>query len=93
METYANSAYALYKVWAPWILTSLVPSLIVGLSQSPKTKGASTLLKRALGLLSVVTHKDSAGTFKLPFTPDTMINSLSDAAVNAPPPPPTTPDP
>ncbi len=57
------------KTWGPWITTALIPTLIVGLSQSPKTQGAVAWLKYVLQFLSFVTPKDVPGTFKLPLTP------------------------
>jgi hypothetical protein len=56
------------KVWGPWITLSLIPTLIVGLSKSPKTRGIVDVLKYILQFLSVVTPVDHPGTFKLPLT-------------------------
>lgn len=62
-----------WKTWGPWISVSLIPTLIAGLSVSPKTKPAANKfqsiwngIKTILGMLSLVTHKDEPGTFQLP---------------------------
>ena len=53
---------------AAWILVSLIPSVITGLSQFPKTKGIAAALQKVLQFVSVLTHSDQAGTFKAPLT-------------------------
>jgi len=58
---------AFLTAYGPWILGSLIPSLIVGLTISPKTQGVAAVLKKILDFFSVLTHKDVAGTFQLPF--------------------------
>jgi hypothetical protein len=57
----------------PWIMTALIPTLITGLSLSPKTapeaawlQKAWDYLKKFMNVFSVATHKDESGTFKLP---------------------------
>lgn len=73
MEDFMQSFGEFWKTWGPWISVSLIPTLIAGLSISPKTKPAAGKvekiwngLKTLLGMLSVVTHKDEPGTFQLP---------------------------
>lgn len=51
---------------SPWILTGLLPSVLVGLTKSPKTSGIGKAISGLLQVVSVLTHKDHAGTFKLP---------------------------
>lgn len=55
------------KIWLP-IALAVLPTLIVGLSSSPKTRGVADILKYVLQFLSIVTPKDTAGTFKMPLT-------------------------
>lgn len=50
------------------VIVAVVPTLLVGLSKAPTGGSATDWLKWVLQLLSVVTHKDQEGTFKLPFT-------------------------
>jgi hypothetical protein len=50
------------------VLLLALPTLITGLSEYPKAAGMVSFLKVVLNLLSVLTHKDSPGTFKLPLT-------------------------
>lgn len=81
------------KTWGPWITTALIPTLIVGLSKSPKTQGVVAWLKYVLQFLSFLTPRDAPGTFKLPLKPATPLPSelptkeeykLSVARANAP---------
>jgi len=63
----------LSKYWAMLlsmmpVLVAVLPSVIVGLSNSPKTAGLAGYLKVVLQVFSVLTHKDEPGTFKLPGT-------------------------
>lgn len=55
--------------WGPWIMVSLIPTIISGLSVSPRTEGAAAWFKKAMGFLSAATFKDVPGTFKIPLTP------------------------
>jgi hypothetical protein len=50
------------------VLLLALPTVITGLSEYPKAAGVTSFLKVVLNLLSVLTHKDSPGTFKLPLT-------------------------
>lgn len=52
----------------PWVIFSLLPSVIAGLSLSPTTSGWAARVKTFLHYLSLVTYKDQPGTFKLPLT-------------------------
>lgn len=62
-----------WQSWGPWISIALVPTIIAGLSVSPKTKEAAGFMTKAwnafkslLGVLSIATFKDQPGTFQLP---------------------------
>jgi hypothetical protein len=62
-----------WATWGPWICLSLIPTIITGLSVSPKTAKAVPIiqkvwdaLKSFLDMFSVATFKDKAGTFQLP---------------------------
>lgn len=44
----------------------VIPALITGLSSYPQARGVVTWLRVVLDVLSVVSHADSPGTFKLP---------------------------
>lgn len=50
------------------IVAACLPSIIVGLTNVPKAVGVVKWLNFALQLLSILTHKDQEGTFKLPLT-------------------------
>lgn len=65
-----------FQVIAPWLVVSLLPSLITGLSQFPKAGGIVSVLKQVLAALSVLTHADSPGTFKLPLAPAKAPNGV-----------------
>lgn len=63
-----------WAAWGPWISITLIPTLITGLSMSPRTKKAASVLSKlwtnskvVLEVFSLATHKDQPGTFKLPF--------------------------
>lgn len=58
-----------FQTYSPWIFGSLLPSVVVGLSVSPKTRGAAQVIKDFLHFFSVLSYKDENNmTFKLPFT-------------------------
>jgi hypothetical protein len=52
---------------ATWLVVAGIPSIITGLSEYPKADGFVKGLKTVLNMLSMLTHSDSPGTFKLPF--------------------------
>jgi hypothetical protein len=73
MQNFLNWLSAFFASYGPWILTALIPTIITGLSKSPKTAGAVTwvqkganILKQVMDFLSVLTHKDVPGTFQMP---------------------------
>jgi hypothetical protein len=70
------------KTWGPWIIGALLPTLIVGLSKSPKTRGVADVLKYILQFLSVATPKDAPGTFKLPLTAPAKLPPKTDGGVS-----------
>src|SRR5262245_36513476 len=49
-------------------MTTVLPSLITGLTPYPKAQGIVSALRAALEVLSWLTHRDAPGTFKLPGT-------------------------
>lgn len=61
-----------FKAWVKanqdWllILAVLLPSLITALAKYPKAKGLVAALQILLDLFSVLTHRDSPGTLKVP---------------------------
>jgi hypothetical protein len=59
----------LYLTYAPLILGVILPSIVVALTASPKTKKIADKIKWVLGLFSLVTHYDSPTAFKLPLVP------------------------
>jgi len=52
----------------PWVLGVLLPSIIVGLTNAPQQKNIWGVLKIVLERISILTHRDSPGTLKLPGT-------------------------
>ncbi len=93
-----------WATWGAWISLALIPTIITGLSLSPKTRDVATSMqkvwdgiKKMLDLLSLATHKDSPGTFKLPLKrsplpPDKAVepeqSTPDDPNPPQPPPPP-----
>ena len=74
MESIWSNFAEFWETWGPFIGTALIPTIIMGLSVSPKTAEAKhwaekiwNLVKQALDFLSVATPKDKPGTFQLPF--------------------------
>lgn len=65
------------------MLVALLPSVITGLTNFPQAGEATAVLKIVFSFLSLLTHKDAPGTFKLPLTPHA---DPSDAAPAAGPP-------
>lgn len=62
--------------YGEWMTLALIPTIVAGLTISPKTAPAAGWVtkiwdgvKIVMGFLSVLTHKDQAGTFKLPLKP------------------------
>lgn len=65
------AAYSFYLAHQGAILAFLfavLPTLITGLTAYPQAQGTVSALRLILNVLSVVSHKDSPGTFKLPMT-------------------------
>lgn len=60
-----QSVLSAWPIWAP-ILTVVIASLVTRLTPYPKAGGVVTALRVVLDVLSVLTHKDSPGTFQLP---------------------------
>jgi hypothetical protein len=58
---------------APALAAVLLPSLITGLTSIPKTAGLVRYLLLAVRFCAAVTHRDEAGTFKLPFGLGTVL--------------------
>lgn len=72
--------------YGPWLTASVIPSLIVGLSKSPKTRKATDWLKYLLQFISILTPSDAPGTMKAPFIAK---SKLPPKAPKAPPVPPS----
>lgn len=73
MSTFITGLSKFWASWGPWITVSLIPTIIAGLSVSPKTapeaawvQKAWNWVKQLLSMLSVATFKDQPGTFQLP---------------------------
>ncbi len=78
-----ESIQAFWATYGAWISVLLIPSVVTGLSLSPKTKKYATWLgetwdkiKPLIAMLSATTYKNQVGTFKLPLTkgPDQVID-------------------
>lgn len=68
-----SALVAFWTAYGPWITAALIPTIITGLSISPKTAVEAAWVqkiwdyfKKAMNFLSVLTHKDEPGTFQLP---------------------------
>lgn len=64
---------AFWAAYGPWIGVALIPTIITGLSLSPKLAKDAPIVqkvwdtfKQIMGFLSVATPKDAVGTFQLP---------------------------
>ena len=57
----------------------VLPALITGLTPYTKAKGVVTALRVVLDILSIVTHKDSPGSLKLPLmrSPEPVVNGVN----------------
>lgn len=53
---------------APFLLVTAIPSLLVALTPYPKAGGFLKALSVFAQLLSILTHRDSPGTLKMPLT-------------------------
>lgn len=84
LETLTN----FWLTWGPWIGTLLIPTIIVGLTVSPKTQKAAhwvqkiwDVLKTVLDYVSVLSHKDKPGTFQMPFKLGDKLKSNTDVVL------------
>src|SRR4051812_37275453 len=71
MLSFLSAVYAFACAHGPATVAFLIvaiPSLITGLSRYPQASGFVAVLQTLLNLLSVLSHHDSPGTFKLPLT-------------------------
>lgn len=73
LNTFLTNFAAFWETYGAYIGAALIPTIITGLSLSPKTEKAGPLvqkiwdgIKMAMNFLSVLTHKDKPGTFQLP---------------------------
>ena len=67
MQTFLN----LLHTYGPGLLAALVtilPSVIVALTNYPTVQGVLKTILQVLNFFSGLAHKDSPGTLKLPFT-------------------------
>jgi len=57
----------------------VIPAVITGLTPYPKAKGVVTALRIVMDVLSVVTHKDSPNSLKLPLqrSPAPVMNGVN----------------
>jgi hypothetical protein len=93
MYTLWENFAAFWEVWGPFIATSLVPTIITGLSVSAKTAEAKSVFetfwnafKRAMDFLSLATHKDKEGTFQAPFKLGVLVKKVAEKKDEVPPP-------
>jgi hypothetical protein len=63
---FLQSIWHAFQLAAPWLIIAFIPSVIVGLTKFPRRPGALCTLMRILNFLSVLTHSDWRGTFKMP---------------------------
>jgi len=90
MLTFWEKFSEFWQAYGPWIGASLIPTLVVGLSVSPKTEEAAGIIqkvwdfvKMALDFLSVATHKDKPGTFQLPLKADALLKKAKNRSTEA----------
>ena len=60
-----HTILAAWPIWAP-IVAVLLASLVTRLTPYPRAAGVVTALRVVLDVLSVLTHRDSPGTWQLP---------------------------
>lgn len=66
--TQIQHAYAFFaSTVAPFLLATLIPSIVVALTNYPKASKFLKVLSGIAQFLSVLTHRDQAGTMKMPF--------------------------
>lgn len=90
MLTFWEKFSEFWQAYGPWIGASLVPTIVVGLSVSPKTREAAGVIqkvwdvvKMTLDFLSVATHKDKPGTFQLPLKAGALLKKAKDGSGEA----------
>ncbi len=85
MSTIWENFAAFWASYGPWIGAAIIPTIITGLTMSPKTAKAGPWvqkvwdgIKMVMDFLSVLTHKDKPGTFQLPLKADKVIEKVND---------------
>lgn len=73
MSTVWSYISSVWVTYGSWIGVSLIPTIIAGLSISPRTAPEAAvvqkvwgIIKQIMGIFSVATFKDAPGTFQLP---------------------------
>jgi hypothetical protein len=73
MSQFMHKFGEFWGAWGPWISIGLIPTIIAGLSISPKTRPSAgtvekiwNVFKQFLSALSLLTFKDQPGTFQAP---------------------------
>lgn len=74
-----------WEAYGPWIGAALIPTIITGLSLSPKTEKAIPWINKAwdafkklMDVLSVLSHKDKLGTFQAPLNVKKLVEPTVD---------------
>lgn len=88
MYTVLEHINAFWAAYGEWITVALIPTVIAGLTISPRTEKAAgwipkiwDTIKMVMGFLSLLTHKDQAGTFQLPLKAGKLLPKKKDADV------------
>lgn len=81
MSSIFTAIIGFWTTYGPWIGAALIPTIITGLSLSPKTALEATwvqkiwnVVKQVMGFLSLATPKDTVGTFQLPLKLGKVLN-------------------
>lgn len=86
MTTFLENLSAFWAEYGLYINAAVIPTIITGLTLSPKTAKAAGWvpkiwdgIKRVMDFLSVLTHKDKPGTFQLPLKANKLLEKKTDA--------------
>ncbi len=84
MSTVLSYISSVWVTYGSWIGLSLIPTIIAGLSVSPKTAGDAVIvqkiwdiIKHIMNVFSVATFKDVPGTFQLPLKLGSIVKNTS----------------
>lgn len=74
-----NTVMIFLHSWGPWILFTLIPSILVAITKAPVpgSNPVASAAKKILQVGSVLTHKDDPGILKPPLVTSEMGKKLT----------------